>query len=73
VVIAPTRLLTALRRGLGDDVVCLSARDAKGLEFDVVVLVTPADIAREDGGAALYVAMTRATSQLVVLRRAADR
>lgn len=50
-------------------VVSLTAEQAKGLEFDLVVLVEPA---RVDGGIEAvvdtYVAMTRATEQLVVLR-----
>jgi DNA helicase IV len=49
----------------------LTPRDAKGLEFDRVVLVEPEAIAREggriDGLRALYVALTRATKTLVVV------
>jgi DNA helicase IV len=70
-VIAPAGAAGALRAALGDDVTCLTAREAKGLEFDVVILVMPDEVAREDGGAALYVALTRATRVLVVLRRSA--
>lgn len=41
---------------------------AKGLEFDLVVLVSPADLGTGVGGAVdRYVAMTRATQRLVVL------
>lgn len=43
----------------------LSARDAKGLEFDVVVVVEPAAIATRPGD--LYVALTRPTSVLEVV------
>jgi DNA helicase IV len=71
-VIAPTDAVARLRAALGDRVTCLSPRDAKGLEFDVVVLVAPERIARDDGGAALYVASTRATRDLIVLRDPAD-
>jgi DNA helicase IV len=67
-VIAPTRMVADLGDALGEDVTCLSARGAKGLEFDVVVLVEPGVIAREDGGPALYVALTRTTRDLIVLR-----
>jgi DNA helicase IV len=71
-IIAPASMITDLRAALdtviGPEVSLLSARDAKGLEFDVVVLVRPAAIAREDGGRALYVALTRTTRDLVVLR-----
>ena len=50
----------------------LTARAAKGLEFDRVVLVEPAAIAAEgaeriEGLRALYVALTRATKTLVVV------
>ncbi|MCA5893168.1 AAA family ATPase [Isoptericola sp. NEAU-Y5] len=49
-------------------VVVLDPREAKGLEFDAVVLVEPAAVAEGDGGASdLYVAMTRPTQRLVVL------
>ncbi|MFJ4093968.1 RNA polymerase recycling motor ATPase HelR [Kitasatospora sp. NPDC089913] len=46
----------------------LTPRLAKGLEFDLVVLVDPAGFGEGVGGAVdRYVAMTRATRQLVVL------
>jgi hypothetical protein len=46
----------------------ITARQAKGLEFDAVVLVGPRLIAAEtSGGPALYVALTRATRDLTVL------
>jgi DNA helicase IV len=49
----------------------LTPREAKGLEFDRVVLVEPAAIADEgdriEGLRALYVALTRATKTLVVV------
>ncbi len=46
----------------------LEPRVAKGLEFDGVVVVEPADIASLHAGLAhLYIALTRATQQLVVL------
>ena len=50
--------------------VVLTARQAKGLEFDSVVLVDPDGIADEGprGLNDLYVALTRATKTLVVLR-----
>jgi DNA helicase IV len=66
-VIAPASIVGDLGAAL-DDLICLSPRGAKGLEFDVVVLVHPNAIAREDGGAALYVALTRATRDLIVLQ-----
>jgi DNA helicase IV len=46
----------------------LTPRQAKGLEFDHVVVVEPALIAeREQGLRHLYVALTRPTKTLVVL------
>ncbi|WP_176554790.1 UvrD-helicase domain-containing protein [Georgenia sp. 311] len=54
---------------LGAPVVVLDAVAAKGLEFDVVVLVEPAEIAR-GGPGDLYVAMTRPTRRLHVVHRA---
>ena len=44
----------------------MSARASKGLEFDVVVLVEPAEVARDSVGD-LYVAMTRPTRALRVV------
>jgi len=46
----------------------LTARDAKGLEFDHVIVVEPALVAaREQGLRELYVALTRPTQTLVVI------
>ncbi len=57
---------------LSDRVVVLAALDSKGLEFDGVVVVDPAAIVAEGGGAetgwrTLYVVLTRATQRLVTL------
>ncbi|MEW2548359.1 UvrD-helicase domain-containing protein [Streptomyces sp. NPDC047002] len=63
--------------GLGERVVALGSLEAKGLEYDATVLVSPAEIA--DGAAAsvglrtLYVALTRATQQLTVVATAKDK
>jgi DNA helicase IV len=51
---------------LDSPLVVLSPREAKGLEFDVVVLVEPAEILAASAGD-LYVAMTRPTRALHVL------
>ena len=49
-------------------VLVLSAAQAKGLEFDAVVVVEPAAIAAATGGMSLlYIAMTRATQRLVLV------
>jgi len=54
---------------LYDGVPVLTPRQAKGLEFDHVVVVEPAAIAERDQGLRhLYVALTRPTKTLVVLR-----
>ncbi|MDG5808174.1 AAA family ATPase [Streptomyces ossamyceticus] len=54
--------------GLGDRVVALGSLEAKGLEYDATVVVSPAEIADESpaGLRVLYVALTRATQQLTV-------
>jgi DNA helicase IV len=78
-VIAPARLLPDVPRGdeSGFDELAvpfrpLTPREAKGLEFDRVVLVEPTAIVDEaaeriDGLRALYVALTRATKTLVIV------
>ena len=70
-IIAPASLVptiaTAVGDGAGIDV--LSARAAKGLEFDVAVVVEPAEIAAESAGD-LYVALTRPTRALVLVHTA---
>ena len=52
--------------GLQAPITVLSAQEAKGLEFDSVVIVDPAGVVAdtERGAAALYVAMTRPTQRL---------
>lgn len=46
----------------------MKPKDAKGLEFDLVVLVEPESFGSDiQGGVDRYVAMTRATAELVVL------
>lgn len=55
--------------GLGDRVVVLGSLEAKGLEYDATIVVTPAGIADESpaGLRVLYVALTRATQRLTVI------
>ena len=52
---------------LASDITVLSAQEAKGLEFDSVVIIDPAAVIAESerGAAALYVAMTRPTQRLI--------
>ncbi|WP_443076217.1 HelD family protein [Streptomyces sp. NBC_01716] len=75
VVVAMSRREQAARwlAGLGDRVVALGSLEAKGLEYDATVVVSPAEIADESpaGLRVLYVALTRATQQLTVV--SADR
>jgi DNA helicase IV len=84
-IILPVTLRDAMARSLADElapgtlgvghtaldtrVSVLTVAEAKGLEFDQVVVVEPAAILAESarGGHDLYVALTRATQQLVVL------
>ncbi|MEU9342824.1 UvrD-helicase domain-containing protein [Streptomyces sp. NPDC048278] len=71
VVVAMDRRAEAARwlAGLGDRVVALGSLEAKGLEYDATVVVSPAEIADESpaGLRVLYVALTRATQQLTVV------
>lgn len=65
----PVDLAGAGTGPLPDRVQVLGALEAKGLEFDAVVLVAPAEIAAESpsGARTLYVAVTRATRALVTV------
>ncbi|MEV4946131.1 UvrD-helicase domain-containing protein [Streptomyces sp. NPDC053755] len=76
VVVAMNRRAQAARwlSGLGDRVVALGSLEAKGLEYDATVVVSPAEIADESpaGLRVLYVALTRATQQLTVVSGARD-
>ncbi|WP_407286712.1 HelD family protein [Streptomyces sp. BP-8] len=59
---------------LGERVVALGSLEAKGLEYDATLVVSPAEIADESpaGLRVLYVALTRATQQLTVLSAGRD-
>ncbi|MDX3232800.1 HelD family protein [Streptomyces sp. ME19-01-6] len=71
VVVAMRRRAAARRwlEGLGDRAVALGSLEAKGLEYDATVVVSPAEIADESpaGLRVLYVALTRATQRLTVV------
>ncbi|MFE0630970.1 HelD family protein [Streptomyces sp. NPDC058864] len=60
--------------GLGERVVALGSLEAKGLEYDATLVVSPAEIADESpaGLRVLYVALTRATQRLTVLSGGRD-
>jgi DNA helicase IV len=45
----------------------VSALEAKGMEYDGVVLVEPAEVAQGSGARTLYVALSRATRRLTTL------
>jgi hypothetical protein len=77
-VIAPPDLVPSLTPVVGVDpvdpdldapVVLLTVRQAKGLEFDSVIVVDPVGITAESarGASDLYVALTRPTQRLTVL------
>lgn len=76
VVVGMNRRAEAARwlAGLGDRVVALGSLEAKGLEYDATVVVSPAEIADESpaGLRVLYVALTRATQQLTVVSQDRD-
>ncbi|MER6840679.1 HelD family protein [Streptomyces platensis] len=76
VVVAMNRRAQARRwlAPLGDRVVALGSLEAKGLEYDATLVVSPAEIADESpaGLRVLYVALTRATQQLTVLSAERD-
>ncbi len=69
VIAAPQTLATV---AVPEDAVALTPAAAKGLEFDVVIVLAPDEILRdgEHGGADLYVALTRATRRLGILHTA---
>ncbi|UGY91701.1 HelD family protein [Streptomyces gobiensis] len=71
VVVAMGRRQQAARwlAGLGERVVPLGSLEAKGLEYDATIVLSPAEIADESpaGLRVLYVALTRATQQLTIL------
>ncbi|MDN6400179.1 MAG: ATP-binding domain-containing protein, partial [Brachybacterium sp.] len=50
--------------GVDDEIAVMTAQDAKGLEFDAVVIVEPAELVDAHGAGDLYVAMSRSTQHL---------
>ncbi|RKS68909.1 DNA helicase IV [Actinomadura pelletieri DSM 43383] len=65
----PSAAVGATPEALDSPTVVLTAQEAKGLEFDSVVIVDPAGIVSESpmGGQDLYVALTRATRRLTIV------
>ncbi len=76
-ILCPEAMLEEIQAGIPDAVfdgldapiALLPVRDAKGLEFDAVVVVEPAAIVAESvqGMHALYVALTRATKRVAIV------
>ncbi len=72
-VLTPSSLAAEVESRVGsgpcrENLEILTSEQCKGLEFDVVVLLEPSRIEREDGGLpAVYVAVTRPTQELVVV------
>jgi DNA helicase IV len=62
---------TGARGGLARTVTLLDPPEAKGLEFDAVVVVEPSAIHTDDrGGRLLYIALTRAVQALAIVHAA---
>src|SRR5699024_7841895 len=53
--------------GVDDEIAVMTAQDAKGLEFDAVVIVEPAELIDAHGAGGLYVAMSRSTQHLGIV------
>ena len=53
--------------GVDDEVAVMTAQEAKGLEFDAVLIVEPAELIDEHGAGDLYVAMSRSTRHLGIV------
>lgn len=68
----PGRIWTGTGRRRDRDLALVTARQAKGLEYDAVVILEPQDLVTAAGGSVgdLYVAMTRATQTLTLLTTA---
>jgi DNA helicase IV len=80
--VAPPSLMDQIAEPLGDgiafndsrlslelteSVTLITASRAKGLEFDLVVVLEPGVISEEEGLRALYVALTRAVQRVVII------
>ncbi|WP_149361273.1 HelD family protein [Lolliginicoccus suaedae] len=77
VILAPDALVEQVREAASEgsgstDATVLSVREAKGLEFDSVLIVEPGAIATQStrGMSDLYVAITRATQRLAIIHHA---
>lgn len=70
----PGRIWTGDGRRRDRDLVLVSPTQAKGLEYDAVIIIEPQAIVEASGGSVgdLYVAMTRATQTLSLITTASD-
>lgn len=70
----PGRVWTGTGRRRNRDLALVTARQAKGLEYDAVVILEPQALVDAAGGSVgdLYVAMTRATQALTLITTAAE-
>lgn len=68
----PGRVWRGIGRRRDRDIVLVSPQQAKGLEYDAVIIIEPQDIVMAAGGSVgdLYVAMTRATQTLTLVTTA---
>lgn len=70
----PERVWTGIGRRRDRDLVLVTPQQAKGLEYDSVVILEPQEIVTAAGGAVgdLYVGMTRATQTLTMITTASE-
>lgn len=70
----PGRVWTGIGRRRDRDLVLVSPQQAKGLEYDAVIIIEPQQIVDMANGAVgdLYVGMTRATQTLTMITTASD-
>ena len=68
----PGRIWTGSGRRRDRNIALVTAQDAKGLEYDAVIIIQPQNVVRTAGVSVgnLYVAMTRATQTLTLLTTA---
>lgn len=68
----PGRIWTGAGRRRDRNIALVTAQEAKGLEYDAVIIVEPQHVVKADGNSVgnLYVAMTRATQTLTLVTTA---
>lgn len=70
----PQRVWTGVGRRRDRDIALVTAQQAKGLEYDAVLIIEPQELVAAAGGSVgnLYVAMTRPTQTLTMITTATD-